>query len=84
MPEILTMTQRCYNIWYPESRMMSSVVGDLKHIPSPVEASTEHSIAGVGMDMRPRGSDFTDNTYLIVMVSETSTSLSGSKPALVR
>jgi hypothetical protein len=58
--------------------MISSVVGDLKHIPSLLEASTDHSVAGIDVDMRPKGYDFTDDAYLIVMVPGMCTSRSES------
>jgi hypothetical protein len=50
--------------------MIGGVVDDLKHILSLLEASTGHMVAGIDVDMRPRGYDFTDDTYLINMVSD--------------
>jgi hypothetical protein len=50
--------------------MIGGVIDDLKDIPSLLEASTDHRIAGIDVDMRPRGYDFTDDTYPINMVSD--------------
>jgi hypothetical protein len=78
------MTRRCCDTRCFQHRMVSNAVGNLKHIPSLLEASTEHSIADIEVDMLPRGYDFIGITYFTLMVSKKCKSQGESKAPLVR